>query len=351
MKRIIFALIAIMLFVVPINAKALDKNLYVVKYGDTLWDLSKSHYKDPFLWGKIWLNNAYINDPNLIFPGEVIQFTKHGITIYKKPIQAVKKPLPQKPLCRKYDSYVFYDNEKFYSDCGKGFCIWDKNAFNIGRLSYDRYNHLEVAAGAVVYIKTKKPISLKKLYVYRKLKDYLSVSICPNEPKDAYFPIGEITIQRCVKDCTYKGVITKAAVEISQKDIISAVYPYKIISSNPCRASLGKLPIELMSISSVSMTENVGYYMVFRVPKAHWQLKKRKYCQGYHIIKSPKPFVKNIVGCMVMLDRVNHNIPENTNIAKGVVVSQYKNYMTIFFSSYNSTLREIVDNTKEYVLR
>jgi hypothetical protein len=40
---------------------------YIVK-GDTLWDLAAHYLKNPFLWPKIWEQNKYITNPDLIFP-------------------------------------------------------------------------------------------------------------------------------------------------------------------------------------------------------------------------------------------------------------------------------------------
>ncbi len=352
-KTVLSFIIAAFVMLFSFSAFSSDNNLYVVKYGDTLWDLSKQHYKDPFLWGKIWINNTYINDPNLIFPGEVIQFTKNGITIYKKPIKhIVKKQVKKSPMFVKYDSPVFFDGEKYYSDCGGGFCIWNKDAFRVGDLSFDRYNHLEVAKDANVYITTKKPVGCcKNFYIYRQLRDYLSASVCPNEPKDVYYPIAEIKVEKMIKPCVYKGKVVRASEEVSPKDVVSIVYPYKKILTKPHLAHLGNLPVEIISVNDTALTKQIGYYLFCRVPKSHWQIKKRKWRSGYHIVKEPKPFVQNIVGCSVMLDRVNHNMPENINIGEGVVVSQYKNYIAVFFDTYNSKLREMVDRTKEYVLR
>ena len=42
---------------------------YVIKEGDTLWDISGAHYRDPFLWPLIWKANPNITDPDLIYPG------------------------------------------------------------------------------------------------------------------------------------------------------------------------------------------------------------------------------------------------------------------------------------------
>jgi hypothetical protein len=43
--------------------------IYTIKRGDTLWDISNSFLKDPFLWPFIWKANPYITNPDLIYPG------------------------------------------------------------------------------------------------------------------------------------------------------------------------------------------------------------------------------------------------------------------------------------------
>jgi LysM domain-containing protein len=42
---------------------------YTIKRGDTLWDISNTFFKDPFLWPFIWKANPYITNPDLIYPG------------------------------------------------------------------------------------------------------------------------------------------------------------------------------------------------------------------------------------------------------------------------------------------
>ncbi len=42
--------------------------LYVIRRGDTLWDISSSFYRTPWLYGKIAKDNA-IPDPDLIYSG------------------------------------------------------------------------------------------------------------------------------------------------------------------------------------------------------------------------------------------------------------------------------------------
>ncbi len=47
---------------------------YIVKKGDTLWDIAVRYFNDPYKWIKIWEHNLYISNPDLIYPGNQIWF-------------------------------------------------------------------------------------------------------------------------------------------------------------------------------------------------------------------------------------------------------------------------------------
>ena len=54
---------------------------YVVKQGDTLWDISARFLRTPWRWPEVWgINKDAINNPHLIYPGDVVILDLSGAT-------------------------------------------------------------------------------------------------------------------------------------------------------------------------------------------------------------------------------------------------------------------------------
>ncbi|MGQ9659380.1 MAG: LysM peptidoglycan-binding domain-containing protein [Thermochromatium sp.] len=50
---------------------------YVVRPGDTLWDIAGRFLRDPWRWSEVWHANPDVENPNLIYPGDVLELTMH----------------------------------------------------------------------------------------------------------------------------------------------------------------------------------------------------------------------------------------------------------------------------------
>jgi LysM repeat protein len=79
---------------VPGPEQATPPQKYTVKKGDTLWDISNAFMKDSFLWPKLWKNNQYIMNPDLIYPGNVINFPGQEAL---RQAEMAEKPVPMPP--------------------------------------------------------------------------------------------------------------------------------------------------------------------------------------------------------------------------------------------------------------
>jgi hypothetical protein len=77
MKKLLLGCLLALACVFPAFADELKlkpdhPDTYVVKKGDTLWDISNVFLQSPWHWPQIWHINPQVKDPNLIYPGDVL---------------------------------------------------------------------------------------------------------------------------------------------------------------------------------------------------------------------------------------------------------------------------------------
>lgn len=66
---------------------------YIVQEGDTLWAIAGRYLNDPRHWPEIWKENAFVVDPDKIFPGDPLMIP--GVTL---PPKAVAEAPPVPPV-------------------------------------------------------------------------------------------------------------------------------------------------------------------------------------------------------------------------------------------------------------
>jgi len=185
---------------------------YVVKRGDTLWDIANYFFKDPYKWLKIWEKNLYITNPDLIYPGNEIWFNvkkKGGLsttrpqpTIISKPVERLEKQIDTSLLITALSRQGFVSPEAIN---GVGYLLDSADE----RINYGANDH--------VYIKMQQPTNKGDLFDVFRSGDML------HDP-DTNKPIGILVKHLGQIEITgeskgiYHGVILKNFEEISRGD-------------------------------------------------------------------------------------------------------------------------------------
>lgn len=69
---LVAALLTVATFATAVELRGGHPDTYVVKRGDTLWDIAGRFLQRPWLWPEIWQANPQVRNPHLIYPGDVI---------------------------------------------------------------------------------------------------------------------------------------------------------------------------------------------------------------------------------------------------------------------------------------
>ncbi len=137
---------------VPLSDNA--PNEYVVQVGDTLWDIAATFLNDPWFWPEIWYVNPDIENPHLIYPGDVLglvyvdgqpRITTVRASTYRMSPQARVTPLSEAVTSIPYESVSAF--------LTTGVVLEREQADALPYLLRTRGDHLIAAAGNEVYIR------------------------------------------------------------------------------------------------------------------------------------------------------------------------------------------------------
>ena len=127
---------------------------YVVQVGDTLWDIASTFLRDPWYWPEIWYVNPQVENPHLIYPGDVLaliyvdgmpRVTTQVGSSYRLSPQARVSPLTEAITSVSYESIAAF--------LSRGVVIERDEIDSLPHLVATKGDHLVAAAGNTVYVR------------------------------------------------------------------------------------------------------------------------------------------------------------------------------------------------------
>ena len=127
---------------------------YVVQLGDTLWDIAARFLKDPWFWPEIWYVNPEIENPHLIYPGDVLglvyidgqpRITNVRASTFRLSPQVRVSPLSQAVASIPYDAVAAF--------LSTGVILEKGQADTLPYMLETRGDHLIASAGNEIYVR------------------------------------------------------------------------------------------------------------------------------------------------------------------------------------------------------
>ncbi|GHA82600.1 LysM peptidoglycan-binding domain-containing protein [Cognatilysobacter bugurensis] len=95
------AVLTVATFTVAAQMRESHPDTYVVKRGDTLWDIADRFLQKPWLWPEIWQANPQVRNPHLIYPGDVLSLAYlDRVSVAVEPGARTEAPVPGVPLAQ-----------------------------------------------------------------------------------------------------------------------------------------------------------------------------------------------------------------------------------------------------------
>ena len=127
---------------------------YTVREGDTLWDIAATFLKDPWYWPEVWYVNPQVENPHLIYPGDVLAL----ITIDGRPrITNMRgssyRLSPQARISPINESITSIPYEAISAFLAKGLILEKSEIKELPYILAIRGDHMIGAAGNDIYVR------------------------------------------------------------------------------------------------------------------------------------------------------------------------------------------------------
>ncbi|MBA0447280.1 LysM peptidoglycan-binding domain-containing protein [Stenotrophomonas maltophilia] len=95
------AMLTVAAYATAVEVNGGHPDTYVVRKGDTLWDIAARFLQKPWLWPEIWQANPQIANPHLIYPGDVLSLAYlDRVTVASRPGPRQEAPIDAIPLAQ-----------------------------------------------------------------------------------------------------------------------------------------------------------------------------------------------------------------------------------------------------------
>lgn len=127
---------------------------YTVQVGDTLWDIASTFLKDPWYWPEVWYINPQVENPHLIYPGDVLALVRidgrERITTVRTSTYRLSPQARATPLTEAITSIPYEEIAAFLS---KGLVLERSQLDDLPYIVAVRGERMVAAAGNEVYVR------------------------------------------------------------------------------------------------------------------------------------------------------------------------------------------------------
>jgi hypothetical protein len=239
-------------------------NSYTVQPGDTLWDISGKFLTRPWLWPEIWHVNPQVQNPHLIYPGDVLtlawcdgrpclqvasgRYVRLSPTIREYPHDDAIPPIPLDAI------------QQFLS---RPLVVSDETLKQAPYILSSEDQHLVAGAGHKIYVRGSVDANVARYGIYRGGEVYVDPDTEEVLGYEALY-VGDALLQRLGDPAT--ALVTKSNREVLVGDrllpegdeIDPTFYPHP-----PANQFRGKI------ISVLDGVSQVGQYQIVVLNRGH----------------------------------------------------------------------------------
>jgi hypothetical protein len=227
--------------VIAEEALSETKAYYIVREGDTLWDISDHFYQDPYLWPAVWSHNDHIANPHWIYPGDPIYLAsiagRYLEDAAMAPEQAAVQPVPSVPSSALPDLSTMFISRRIADTA----LISAEDTGKAGRVLAAREDKVLLAQGDEVYLQLPEGADASYTGPYQILRGLREIRHPQTNKKmgTLYGILGYARATGQPQDGVARGMIIISQYAAEAGDLIrKGAPPPKEIYSNPSKREL-----------------------------------------------------------------------------------------------------------------